>query len=124
MRGEVTPDGTPTSAAVTQLAELSQVEGVEFVLTMKPGEDGFQVARGLENPERLAKWARQNLERFRALGDRLHAGQLEQVEAMGPQRHVALATQGESEFCVGWTHSVTPAEIRERMKKVLALWAS
>jgi CheY-like chemotaxis protein len=118
-----TTEGAPQTAP-SPLMKLSRVEGVEFVLTMKPGEQGFEVARGLENPERMAKWARQSLERFRALGDRLHAGPLEQIEALGPQRHVALACQPDSEFCVGWTHSMTSAEIRERMKKVLALWAS
>ena len=123
-RGAVTPEGTPRASASSALAKLSQVEGVEFVLAMKPGKEGFEVARGLEDPERVARWARQNLERFRALGDRLHVGGLEQVEALGPQRHVALASHGDSEFCVGWTHSITSAEIRERMKKVLALWAS
>jgi CheY-like chemotaxis protein len=123
-RNEVAPDGTPKVAQASPLAEISHVEGVEFVLAMKPGEEGFQVARGLENPERIAKWARQSLERFRSLGDRLHAGPLEQVSAMGPQRNVALARQGDSEFCVGWSHNMTCSEIRERMKKVMALWAS
>ena len=122
-RGAQIPEGAP-QAALSPLMKLSRVEGVEFVLTMKPGEQGFEVARGLENPERMARWARQSLERFRTLGDRLHAGPLEQIEALGPQRHVALACQPDSEFCVGWTHSMTSAEIRERMKRVLALWAS
>jgi hypothetical protein len=91
---------------------------------MKPGQGGDQVARGLENPERMAAWARQNLERFRALGDRLGAGPLEQIEGFGPQRHVVLASQGESEFCVGWKPSMAPDQVRDLMKKVLALWAS
>ena len=108
--------------ATSPLAQLSQVEGVEFVLAMKPGEEG-QVARGLENPEHVATWARQGLERFRTLGDRWHAGPLEQIECLGPQRHVALATQAETEFCVGWKHTLTAGQIREMMKKVLALWA-
>jgi CheY-like chemotaxis protein len=106
------------------MAQLSQVEGVEFVLAMKPGEKGHQVARGLENPERMAGWSRETLRRFRALGDRLHAGPLEQMEALGPQRHVALACQGETEFCVGWKHTMSPGQVREMTRKVLALWAS
>lgn len=122
-RGGVTAQGAPQPAA-SPLAQLSQVEGVEFVLAMKPGENGHQVARGLENPERMAAWARQNLERFRALGDRLGAGPLEQIEGFGPQRHVALACQGETEFCVGWQPSLAPDQVREAMKKVLALWLS
>jgi len=123
LRGGVTPEGSARTAA-TPLAQLSQVEGVEFVLAMKAGASGHEVARGLENPERMAAWARQNLARFSSLGDRLGAGPLEQVEGFGPQRHVALACQGDTEFCVGWKHSLAPDQVREMMRKVLALWVS
>lgn len=122
-RSGVTPEGTPLPAA-SPLAALSQLEGVEFVLAMKPDEKGYEVARGLENPEHVATWARQNLERFRTLGERLGAGPVEQIEGFGPQRHVALACQGETEFCVGWQHSLSPGQLRESMKKLLTLWAS
>jgi CheY-like chemotaxis protein len=122
-RGAVTAEGVPQSVA-SPLAELSRVEGVEFVLAMKSGQGGYQVARGLENPERIAAWARQNLERFRALGDHLGAGPLEQIEAFGPQRHVTLACRDETEFCVGWQPSLLPDQVREMMKKLLAQWAS
>ena len=122
-RGGVDAEGVPIPPA-SPLAALSQVEGVEFVLAMKAGQQSHEVARGLENPERMAKWSRQSLERFRALGDRLHAGALDQIQALGHQRHVTLASQGDTEFCVGWTHSTTPERMRELMKKVLALWAS
>jgi hypothetical protein len=122
-RGGVTPEGA-SPPAVSPLARLSQMEGVEFVLTMKPGERVHQVARGLENPERMATWARQTLERFRLLGDRLGSGPLEQIEGFGPQRHVALTGQAETEFCVGWKHSLAPDQVRDQMKKLLALWAS
>jgi hypothetical protein len=122
-QGGVTAEGAPPSSA-SPLARLSQLEGVEFVLAMKPGQAGYEVARGLENPERMAAWARQSLERFRSLGDRLGAGPLEQLEGFGPQRHVALACQDETEFCVGWKHSMAPEQVRDMMKKLLALWAS
>jgi CheY-like chemotaxis protein len=117
------PGGEPRAPA-SPLAQLSQVEGVEFVLAMKPGHDSERVARGLENPDHMAAWARQTLDRFRGLGERLHAGPLEEVEALGPQRNVALAQQGGTDFCVGWKHTLSAGEIREMMKKVLALWAS
>ncbi|SPE52501.1 Response regulator receiver protein [Verrucomicrobia bacterium] len=112
------------SGPASPLAQLSQVEGVEFVLALKDGDDAHPVARGLENPQHMSAWMRENLERFRELGDRLHAGPLEHIEGLGPQRHVALARQGQTEFCVGWTHSLTTAQICERMKEVLALWVS
>jgi hypothetical protein len=122
-RGGVTAEGAPQAAA-SPLARLSQVEGVEFVLAMKPGQAGYEVARGLENPDRVAAWARHSLERFRLLGDHLGAGPLEQIEGFGPQRHVALACQQGTEFCVGWKHSLAPVQVRVLMKKLLALWDS
>jgi CheY-like chemotaxis protein len=115
--------GVPQSL-VSPLAQLSKFEGVEFVLAMKAGQGGYHVARGLENPERMATWARQNLERFRLLGDQISAGTLEQIETFGPQRHVTLACRDETEFCVGWQPSLAPDQVREMMKKLLALWAS
>src|SRR6266478_4161108 len=110
--GEAKPISSP-------LAELSQVEGVEFILAMKPGEAHVPEARGLENPERMSAWAQQSRERFRALGERLQAGPLEQIVGLGPQRHIALARQGDTEFCVGWRNSMTAAQMRDMMKKVL-----
>jgi CheY-like chemotaxis protein len=118
-----TAEGAP-KPDTSPLAQLSKVEGVEFGLVMKAGDATQDVARGLENPDHMAAWARQNLERFRVLGDRLGAGPLEQIEAFGPQRHVVLACQNDTQFCIGWKHSLTPEEVRESMKKVLALWAS
>ena len=115
--GEAKPSASP-------LAELSQVEGVEFILAMKQDPTVPPEARGLENPERMAAWSRQSFDRFRALGEQLQAGPLEQIEGLGPQRHVALATQGDTSFCVGWRHSMTGQQVSEMMKKVLALWAS
>jgi len=91
---------------------------------MKPGEANVTEARGLENPERMTAWAQQSRERFRALGERLQAGPLEQVVGLGPQRHICLARQGDTEFCVGWRPSMTAKQVGEMMKKVLELWAS
>jgi len=122
-QSEVTAEGEPRAAA-SPLAKLSQVEGVEFVLVMKPGQNSEPIARGLENPEHMATWARKSMERFSSLGERLHAGALQAVEALGPQRHVALAHQGDTDFCVGAKHTMSAGEVREMMKKVLELWAS
>ena len=107
------------------LASLTQVDGVEFALAVRAGEKDkthFE-ARGLENPEPLARWSRQSVEAFRALGEELRAGPLEQIECLGPQRHVALASAHKDTLCIGWRPSMAAEEIRERMRKVLALWA-
>jgi CheY-like chemotaxis protein len=119
----VNGEGTtpPVSSTVPQ---LSQIEGIEFVLAMKPGQEGPPMARGLENPQRMAEWSRQTFDRFRALSDRIHAGPLEQYEGIGPQRNISLTTHGETEFCLGWKHSMSVEEVREMTKKILTLWAS
>jgi hypothetical protein len=122
-RSGVTAEGAPKTQP-SPLAQVAKVEGVEFALTMQAGKPGQHAARGLENPERMAAWARQSLERFRSLGDRLGAGALERIEGFGPQRHVTLAAQEQTEFCVGWKNTLAPDEVRDLMKKVLALWAS
>ena len=114
----------PGTAAPSPLALLSQFQGLEFVLVLKPGEGSHCDARGLENPEPMAKWARQTLERFRSLGERLKFGSLQQMDGLGLQRHVALAPQGENDLCVGWRQTTPVAEMQEMMKKVLTLWVS
>jgi CheY-like chemotaxis protein len=119
----VHPEGA-NAAAASPLAQLSHVEGIEFVLVLKAGQAAPQAARGLENPEQMIAWTRQSLEGFRELGERLNAGALEDVEGLGPQRHVALARQGDNEICVGWQPSMTKDLLRERMKEVVALWVS
>ncbi|HVM51079.1 MAG TPA: response regulator [Candidatus Acidoferrum sp.] len=122
-RGAAQADGSP-AAPQPPLVDLSRIEGLEFLLAMAPGQATPQMARGLENPEHMAKWARQTLQRFRELGERLQAGPLDHIQALGPQRHVTLAAQGKTEFCVGWTHTMNPERLRDMTRKVVALWAS
>jgi CheY-like chemotaxis protein len=117
VKGQSQADSSP-------LTRLSQVEGMEFVLAMKPGPGNHHEARGLENPELMAAWSRANLQRFRGLGERLQAGPLDEVLGLGPHRHVILANKAETEFCIGWKHSMTAGEIRVSTKKVFAIWGS
>ena len=128
LRGAPTPASDANNqtlpALPSGLGELVQVEGVEFVLTARTAPGGAVESRGLDNPDRLATWTRQSTERFRTLADRLQAGPLEQISGLGPQRHVTVAHRHDSEICVGWLHSLSVEEVREQMKKVLALWAS
>ena len=118
-------EGRSTKAA-SRLAPLAQVEGVEFVLSAAAASaDGTKVrveSRGLENPDKLGMWTRKTIDRFRGVGERLHAGPLEQITGLGLQRNVALARLSDADICAGWTHTLGVDEIRTRMKKALALW--
>ena len=105
------------------LATIARYPGVEFVLVMKGGEKKFD-SRGLDSPKPVADWSRQTLEQFRALGERLRAGPLHEMEGLGPQRHVSLAPYENRDFCVGWQHNLSVGQIEEAMKKLFSLWAS
>lgn len=121
MVGETAPE--PGAARpVSRLAALARLDDVEFVLAAGDGEGTRFEALGLENPERLAGWLERTVERFSALGERLQAGPLEQIVGLGLQRHVALAARGSARLCVGWRHTLEGAEVRERMKKLVATW--
>ncbi|MEK7780988.1 MAG: response regulator [Verrucomicrobiota bacterium] len=114
--------GQPFQSGSTGLTELAQTEGVEFVLKMV-AETKID-SRGLENPERIASWTHHSINRFRALGENLQAGTLEQITGIGLQRNVAVAQKGGTNLCVGWKTDKDAAEIRDEMKKILTLWAS
>ena len=106
----------------TGLAALTQTDGVEFVLRITAEKKVD--SRGLENPDRLAGWTRQSLERFHTLGETLQAGTLEQVTGLGGQRNIAFAQKGHATLCVGWRQTFGAGEIRDRMRKILTLWGS
>jgi CheY-like chemotaxis protein len=112
------------SGSATLLAELSQLDGVEFVLAIGGDEEKSQDFWGLENPKPMAGWTRATLENFRQLGDRLQVGQLQQIEAAGPHRKIALATCGQTELAVGFPPDFGAEPLRETMKNVLTKWAS
>jgi CheY-like chemotaxis protein len=103
---------------------VAQVDGVEFVLALDPARTDQPAARGLENPRSMAEWARQTMDGFRALGEKLEVGPIEQLQGLGLQRHVALASRAEQVICVGWKFTMHSAEIKDGMRKVQALWES
>jgi CheY-like chemotaxis protein len=107
------------------LAALSRFTGVEYVLVLKPAgtEPNFE-SRGLENPLPVAEYSRKMLAQFRALGERLQAGPLQHLDGLGPQGHIGLAPKQDLDFCVGWEHDLSATEVRDSMKKILALWVS
>ena len=106
------------------LAAFARYKGVQCVVAVE-GEDQKQFEHwGAENAEQLAAWVHQTTRALRSLGDRLEAGQLEQIEALGPQRHVAILSSDEQDLAVGFTRSAALPYIRETMKQIEVRWAS
>ncbi len=120
------PLGDPAAPAAspTAMTALAQLEAVEFVLALKTGDEKGYESRGLENPEPKAAWSRDTLARFGSLAERLAAGPLQQIEGLGPQRHVGLANADLGALAVGWQSKLAGHEVAEHMKKALALWGS
>jgi hypothetical protein len=96
---------------------------VEFVVTVRTGGKQFE-SWGAENAEQIADWVRQAMQRFRTLGDNFQAGQLNQLEGLGPQCHVALVSRNQTDLCVGFHRSLSQDLVRDTMKKIIAKWAS
>jgi CheY-like chemotaxis protein len=118
--------GTPATSSdiAAMLAEVSQMNGVEFVLAVTREEKPKHDFWGLENPRPMAEFTRQTLENFRALGDRLQVGQLQQAFGTGPQRKVAAAPCGKADVCVGFPPSYSAEQLRDTLKSILSKWAS
>jgi len=111
-------------AASKALSAISRFQGVEFVLTATTGEAKARESWGVENPEQVAAWACELLQRFEVLGERMQAGNLSQVEGFGLQNHVALVPQPDVALCVGYQRHITAEQMRDTTKKILASWAS
>jgi len=113
-----------TSRIAGLLAEVSQSDGIEFILALGPKTSQTQDFWGLDNPKPVTEFTRETLENFRALGDRLQVGELQQIIGTGPQHKVGVAPCGQSELCVGFPPAVTREEMRDSFKHLLTKWAS
>lgn len=112
------------SSSAPQLAELSQLNGVDFVLSIGTDKNSVQDSCGLENPKPVADWVRKTSDDFNSLAERLQVGQLQQIIGTGPQRKIALAPVGGAELCVGFSPELSAEQLRETMKQILSKWAS
>jgi hypothetical protein len=78
----------------------------------------------LETPDHVSEWTQRSLKDFASLGDKLQVGQLQQMTALSPANHVALADSKKGELCVGFRSTLKSDEVRETMRNILAKWAA
>lgn len=113
-----------SSNVAAMLAEVSQMNSVEFVLALTRDEKPKHDFWGLENPKPMAEFTRQTLENFRALSEQLQVGDLQQVIGTGPQRKVGVAPCGKIDVCVGFPPAYSAEQLRDTLKTILSKWAS
>lgn len=120
--GEPNTDGSP--ATVSPLGKISRCPGVEFALAVAVGDKSKVEVWAVENQKALAEWTYEFMRDIHVLGEKLKAGQIHKVEAMGLQGNVAFLSSPDKELCVGLRRSMTQAEVAESLKEIAARWAS
>ena len=111
-------------AEITGLAAFARYKGVQFAVTVSGADRKKFDQWGCEDAEQIAAWLVETGAAFRDLGDRLEAGQLTDVETLGPQRHLAMLCVDQEFLGVGFTRSAGLPLIRETMKQIEHKWAS
>jgi CheY-like chemotaxis protein len=106
------------------LAAFARYKGVQFALCVETGDKNKFDQWGCENADEMAKWIHDTAAVLYELGERLEAGQLEGVEALGPQRHVAVLIGDQEALGIGFTRSAVLPHIRETMKQIETKWVS
>ncbi len=106
------------------LAAFGHFKGVQFALSVQSKDKSNFDQWGMENPELMAAWIHETSRSLSVLGETLEAGQLQQVEGLGPHRHVAVLISDEDSLAVGFTRSAMLPHIRETMKQIEAKWLS
>lgn len=115
--------GSPNAPA-TGVASFSRFKGVQFALAVEAEDPTKFEHWACEDPPRLAAWIHKTTQALRGLGDLLEAGELTDLEGLGPQRHLAVLVGDDEYLGVGFTRSALLPHIRETMKQIEAKWAS
>jgi hypothetical protein len=106
------------------LKKIAGTRGVEFVLIVNSADKGKFDSWGAESAEGLAAWVHKTTQSLRGLGEKLNAGQLKQIEALGLRNSLAFLSKGDQDLCVGLQRTLSAEEIREAMKDISVKWAS
>jgi CheY-like chemotaxis protein len=114
---------TGPNAALTGVAAFSRFKGVQFAIEVAADDDKSIDNWACEDPEAMATWITNTTGALKKLGDSLEAGDLTDIEGLGPQRHVAILVGDDENLGVGFTRSALLPHIRETMKQIEAKWA-
>ena len=106
------------------LSGFARYKGVQFAVAVESGDPTKFDHWGSENPDEIASFIHATSEDLRKLSERLEAGQLEEIEALGPQRHLAVLVGDDESLGIGFTRSAILQHVRETMKQIEAKWVS
>lgn len=121
---ESSASSTEVDPEATGLATFARHKGVQFAVAVDMADVKNFDQWGSENPDQISAFIHSTASELTKLGDLLEAGQLEEVEALGPQRHLAVLVGDQECLGVGFTRSAVLPHIRETMKLIEAKWVS
>jgi CheY-like chemotaxis protein len=106
------------------LGAFSRLTGVQFAMAVELGEGKKYEHFGCEDPAPLAVWIHQSAQAFQHLGGQLKAGELLDIQAFGPQRHLSILSADHEVLGVGFTRALAVPQIRETLNQIESRWAS
>lgn len=106
------------------LAHFGKYKGVQFAVAVESNDSTKFEHWGSENPDEIAAFIHATTADLRALSDLMTAGELEEIEALGSQRHLAVLIGDGESLGIGFTRSAVLPQIRETMKSIEAKWLS
>jgi DNA-binding response OmpR family regulator len=121
---ETMAPATALDLETSGLAAFSRFKGVQFAVAVESQDPKKFDQWGCENPDEIAAFIHATAAALRQLSDVLEAGQLEEIEGLGSQRHVAVLVGDGECLGVGFTRSAILPHIRETMKQIEHKWAS
>jgi DNA-binding response OmpR family regulator len=105
------------------LASLSRYTGVQFAIAVDAADRNNFEHWGADEPTAVATWINGATRTLRTLGETLQAGQLMDIEALGPQRHVCILSGDDEDLGIGFTRALGLAQMRETLKEIEIRWA-
>ena len=114
----------PSPGDGSGLGALAQFKGVQFAASVAHADPGKFEQWAVENPAPMAAWIHGSVAALQALGEKLEAGHLQQIEGLGPQRHVAILSGDRESLAVGFTRAAVLPHVRAIMKQIEGKWLS
>ena len=113
-------DSNALSGGQSVVHAISQMNGVESVLTC-PSDDPKKIdSWSVEDPEKIVAWTCSTLQNFRELGKLLQVGPVVQIRGLSLQRQLVLTSGKGMDFCVGFQRSLSADQILATTKNILA----
>jgi hypothetical protein len=96
---------------------------VQFTLAVDTEDSKKFEHSGCDDPTTLSAWVTKTTQAFKTLGNKMQAGELHDIEALGLQRHLSILSSDAEALGIGFTRALGLGQIRDTLKQIEAKWA-